>query len=272
MSAVEEKYVVPALRRPFPLSTGVARVTKITTVTPQMACLTLHAETLDGFPVEQPGEVVTLLWPAEGEPLVLPEVGWRFANGAGERQHARNYTVRRCRADAAEIDIDFFLHGKLGPAARWAEEVEIGDEVGFAGPRLHWTADRDHDAQWSLLIADETGLPGLLAIAEHLPPGHKVIAIAEVAGPQEEQHPHTARCDLDLRYVHRGTAAPGKSTAIIDALRRLDLPDGQGRVWGGGEALVMRDARRHLTGERGLPSRDVALQGYWKHRDTPEWD
>lgn len=266
-----EKQTAPALRRPFPLSCGVATVTAVRTVTPQMACLTLTCDGLNGFPVEQPGEIVTLLWPAEGKELVLPETGWRFPPGVVDEQHARNYTVRRCRADRGEIDVDFFLHGKLGPAAKWAEEVQVGDTVGYAGPRLHWTADADETAEWSLLIADETGLPALLAILEHLPAGHRTIALAEVAGPQEEQHPEHV-CAAELRYLHRGTTPPGKSTALIDALRAIELPQGPGRVWGGGEAMVMRDCRRHLTGERGLSSRDVALSGYWKHRDTEEWD
>jgi hypothetical protein len=42
--------------------------------------------------IEQPGEIVTLGWPLDGEPLVLPELGWRFPGGRTD-QHWRNYTV-----------------------------------------------------------------------------------------------------------------------------------------------------------------------------------
>jgi hypothetical protein len=76
----------------------------------------------------------------------------------------------------------------------WAEQAGVGDTIGFAGPRVHW--EPREDAGWTLLAADKTGLPALLAIAEQLPVGRRAIAVA---------------------------------AGVIG----LDLPDGSGEAWGG---------------------------------------
>ena len=109
-------------------------------VTPNMACLTLHHPTFSDPGLEQPGEILTLGWPASAEPLVLPEPGWRFpAHALG--QHWRNFTVRRADPERSTLDVEFFLHGDVGRASAWAELVAEGDELGFAGPRIHWAPD-----------------------------------------------------------------------------------------------------------------------------------
>jgi NADPH-dependent ferric siderophore reductase len=251
--------------RPFPLRTGMAEVLRLEPLGSRMTRFVLGGEALAGLPLEQPGEIVTLLWPAPGRDLVLPEAGWRFPPGVAAAQHARNYTVRAWDAAAGELSVDFVLHGDHGRAARWAAGARPGDRIGFAGPRVHWQPAGD--AAWSLLVADETGLPALAAIAETLPPGHRALALVEVGDAGEEQ-PVDCAAELDLRWLHRDGAAPGTTTLLADAVRALDLPAGRGRAWGAGEALAMRDVRRHLR----ETLEDVDVLGYWKHRNTPNWD
>jgi NADPH-dependent ferric siderophore reductase len=137
--------------------------------------------------------------------------------------------------------------------------------VGFAGPRTHW--EPDPDAEWGLLVADETGLPALLAILETLPAGWPVVAFAEVADEAERQ-PVVTEAAADVRWVLRGPAPTGTTSVLIDAVRELELPAGKAQIWGGGEALSMRDVRRHVKAER--PEAGSSIMGYWKHRATPE--
>ena len=77
----------------------------------------------DGFgeswPIEQPGEIITLLFVPPGEPIVLPLRGWIFPPGT-QPQEWRNYTVRRHRRERGEIDVDVVLHESPGPASTWA--------------------------------------------------------------------------------------------------------------------------------------------------------
>jgi len=257
------------MARPFPVTTGTATVTAVEEVTPRMRRITLSDEGLRRLPVEQPGEIITLLWPEEGQPLVLPEEGWRFPAGVAERQHARNYTVRGWEPGADQVVIDFVVHGDHGRASRWANAAEPGHELGYAGSRLHWIPGAPEG--WALLVGDETGLPALSAIAEELPAGMRTIALVEVEDAGERQPIDTA-ADLDLRWLYRDGAPAGQTTLLADAVRELELPDGPGRAWGGGEALAMRDVRRHLKGERGLPGEDTQILGYWKHRATESWE
>jgi NADPH-dependent ferric siderophore reductase len=253
-------------RRRFPLHAGLAEVVRIADVTPTMRRFTLRADAFADFGVEQPGEIVTLGWPGPGQELVLPRVGWRFPAGTPPEQHWRNFTVRSHDAARSEINVDFFLHGDAGRAASWALRAELGEEIGFAGPRTHWTGG--NHADWSLLVADETGLPALVAILETLPARHRATALAEVSDDGERQEIETA-ADVELIWLARDGRPPGTTSVLIDALAELELPEGPGRVWGGGEAMAMRAVRDEL-GARGVPRRSMQAMGYWKHDTTPE--
>jgi NADPH-dependent ferric siderophore reductase len=222
-----------------------------------MARITLSGPAFADFGVTEPGEIITLGWASPGEELVLPEGGWRFPRGTPE-QHWRNYTVRRHDPARAEVEIDFALHDDAGQATRWAADAKPGDRAGFAGPRTHW--ERDPDADWALLVADDTGVPAALAILESLPAGHRAIALLEVADERERQ-PIATPADVDVRWLSRDGRAPGTTTLLPDAVREVDLPPGRGRVWGAGESHAMRRVRDHVRRGRGLEK--VNVLGYW---------
>ena len=176
---------------------------------------------------------------------MLPRVGWRFPAGTPEEQHWRNFTVRSHDAARAEIDVDFFLHGDAGRAAAWALRAQPGDEIGFAGPRMHWKGG--NHADWSLLVADETGLPALLAILETLPAGHRATALAEVSDDSERQEVETA-ADVELVWLVRGGRPPG-TTSRADRRPRRARAAGRprprlGRRRGDGHAGGARRPRR----------------------------
>ena len=245
-----------SLRR-FPARAGRATLVRRRALTPRMIRVTLACEDFGaGWPIQQPGEILTLLFPEHGEEVVLPLQGWTFPPGAPE-QEWRNYTVRRHDAEAGEIDVDVVLHHPRGPACAGAEATPIGGTVGYAGPRVDY-APRD-DADWLLLCGDETALPAIAAILETPPPQERVLAVVEVAGPDEEHD----LAGADVRWVHRDGAAPATSSHLADALRAIELPAGPGQVWGAAESRIARDVRDVLRGERGLPRRHVKATGYW---------
>ena len=254
------------LDRVFPLHTGVATVREIRGLTPAMSRFTLQAPAFAEPGIEQPGEIMTLGWPENGEELILPLVGWRFPEGRPE-QHWRNFTVRAFDPASATIDVDFFLHGDIGRASAWAGRARAGDQLGYAGPRMHWQPDPNAD--WSLLVADETGLPALLAILETLPAGRRAIAVAEVAG-ESERHEVSSAADVELHWALRDGRPPGSMRVLLETLLGLELPrDARGQVWGGGEALAMRDIRRHLQAARPEIAGSMKLLGYWSGSVTP---
>jgi NADPH-dependent ferric siderophore reductase len=244
----------------FPRRAGVATLVERRSLTPRMIRVTLRAEDFgERWPIEQPGEILTLLFVPPGEPIVLPELGWRFPAGAPE-QEWRNYTVRRHDRDACEIEVDVVLHQPRGPACTWAERAPIGADVGYAGPRVDYRP-RD-DAEWLLLCGDETALPAIAAILEQPPPVERVLALVEVGGPEEEQE-LALPPGASLRWLHRDDAPPATTTHLADALREVELPAGRGQAWGAAESHVARDVREVLRGERGMPPRLARAKGYW---------
>jgi NADPH-dependent ferric siderophore reductase len=247
-------------RERFPRRAGVATLTGRRPLTPRMIRVTLQS---DGFreewPIEQPGEIITLLFAAPGEAIVLPLRGWTFPPGAPE-QEWRNYTVRRHCAARGEIDVDVVLHEPLGPACAGAASVPLGAGVGYAGPRVDYAPRAGAD--WLLLCGDETALPAIAAILEAPPATPRALAVVEVADVAEE-HALALPAGARVQWVHRGGAAAATTSHLADALRTLPLPHGRGQAWGAAESGVARDLRRVLRDERGLPRSLVSAKGYW---------
>ncbi|WP_051798559.1 SIP domain-containing protein [Catenuloplanes japonicus] len=237
----------PGPVRAFPLSVGLLEVVTAAPVTPLMRRITFRTIGADPLPLTEPAETITLLWPADGAgDVVLPETGrWRFPPGT-PRQHSANITVRAY--DAPLLTADFYLHAGDGHAARWAAGAQPGDRVGFGGSRVHWV--RDPAADWTLLLGDETALPSIAAIIETLPPGHRVITVAEAGGDAERSYLSTA-----TQWVARG--------GLPARIEALDLPPGRGQIFGGAESHDIRRIRTHLLTARGLSRDQVSLQGYW---------
>jgi NADPH-dependent ferric siderophore reductase len=244
----------------FPRRSGVARLAGRRQLTPRMIRVTLACEAFkDDWPIQQPGEIITLLFVPPGEEIVLPLVGWRFPEGATE-QEWRNYTVRRHDREAGEIDVDVVLHEPRGPACTWAQQAPVGSDVGYAGPRVDFHPRADAD--WLLLCGDETALPAIAAILESAPAATELIAVVEVADDREEQKlelPPGAR----LQWVHRDGAPAATTAHLADALRAVELPRGPGQAWGAAESRVARDLRTVLRAERGMPRSHASAKGYW---------
>ena len=107
------------------------------------------------------------------------------------------------------------------PAARRPGAcARVGDKVGFAGPRVHW--EGGNHADWSLLVADETGLPALLAIVESLRP-----VTARLRSPRCRTTPSARRSRPRRTWSLSGSSAaagPGHEHRARRYRRRLELP------------------------------------------------
>jgi NADPH-dependent ferric siderophore reductase len=171
----------------------------------------------------------------------------------------RSYTARRQDPAAGEVEMDFVLHGD-GPAAAWAGAAEVGALLGVAGGATLG----DRPAGWLLLAGDETALPAISRILAGAPPTTVGIALAEVAGPEEEQ-PLPGPTGVIIRWLHRGDTAPGKSTLLADAVAGLDRPEGDDVfAWVAAESAAVRTIRADLRGRWGLGRAQHHAIGYWR--------
>lgn len=173
-----------------------------------------------------------------------------------ERPWMRSYSIRAYRKDQAEIDIDFVLHGDSGPASAWAEVATPGDVLGILGPAIsHYGKPGRSD--WRLFAGDESALPAIGASVEALPPDARAIVYVEIADAAEEQTFDT-EADVTVHWVHRN------ENSLLDAVREAYLPEGDVFAWLAGESSVVRELRRHLVNDRGLPKKAIAFSGYWR--------
>jgi NADPH-dependent ferric siderophore reductase len=252
---------MPALR------TFLAKVVAVEDVHPRLRRITFGAGQLDELWVPGPDTFLYVLIPTDGRDELTLDGAFTFeqwlAAPEDRRPFGAYYTVRRWHADRHEVEMLFVLHGDDGALGSWAARAQVGDPVALWGPRTAFEPPAGTDRY--LLVADETGLPGVAAIIDSLPPGVPVTVVAEVA--DEDNHQELPdRPGVDVTWLHRDGAEPGTTTEhLLRAVRALRPPVSATYAWGGGESRSMTAVRRYLRHEVGLERDQVCLVAYWRH-------
>jgi NADPH-dependent ferric siderophore reductase len=244
------------------------QVRRVERLTPHMIRVVIGGEGLAGFGAGAfTDHYVKLLFPVPGvaypEPFDIDAVRRDMPRDQWPR--LRSYTVRAWNPRALELTIDFVYHGDEGLAGPWAANAQVGDEVMFQGPGGAYAPSREAD--WHLLVGDESALPAIAASLEALPSGAPAWVFIEVAGPEEEQELTTAG-DAKIVWLHRGDAPVGD--ALVTAVSELDFPSGAVHAFVHGEAGFVKRLRRHLRIERGVPLERLSISGYWRYGTDDE--
>ncbi|MFZ2527811.1 MAG: siderophore-interacting protein [Rhodococcus sp. (in: high G+C Gram-positive bacteria)] len=242
------------------------RLTVLRTVdlTPRMRRIVVGGAQIDRFPhgTGRPTDHVKLFFPDDTGDIAMPgiEDGGRWVEPDGRRLEFRDYTIRAFDPDTGELTLDFVLH-EHGVGGRWATTVEVGAPLGVLGPRGSVLVPTGYPAY--LLAADETALPALARWLVELPATANIQAFVEVTDADDEiDLEHSAHAQVT--YLHRGTAAPGSTELLADAIRAATLPTDPYYVWAAGEAGTLKPIRRYFRRELGLPKHRVDIDGYWK--------
>lgn len=241
-------------------------VVKARNITPHMRRVTLTCEDPQRYCVDNDYHV-NMLFPPEGIAPEWPYLGRdglvKWPQGQG-KPILRKYTIRQFDLDAKTIDVDFVVHDDAGPGSGWAERAKPGDQVGFLGPG----GGSYGEADWYLLAGDETALPAIARILETLPGTARGVAFIEVADGSEEQ-PVDFDAQVELHWLHRGSAAPGTTTLLQDAVRATAWPEDGSKVyvWAAGEFETFRSVRSYLRKERKLPRDQHYVLSYWRRGD-----
>ncbi|WP_411077703.1 siderophore-interacting protein [Streptomyces sp. cmx-10-25] len=245
-----------------------ARVVHTERITPHMVRLVLGGPGLDGFGVgEYTDHYVKLLFAPEGvaypEPFDMERIREEYPRE--QWPTTRTYTVRAWDPERRELTVDFVVHGDEGLAGPWAARAEAGDTLRFLGPGGGYAPDETAD--WHLLVGDESALPAIAAALERLPAGARAHAFVEIEDAAEEQKLETA-ADVDVTWLHRGGRPVGE--ALVEAVRTLDFPTGDVHAFVHGEAGFVKELRRHLRLDRGVPRERLSISGYWRLGKTDE--
>jgi len=178
----------------------------------------------------------------------------------------RRYTVRDWDPREGRLTLDFVVHGDVGVAGAWAVHAEAASLLVFEGPSGGYRPD--HGADWHLMVGDESALPAIAASLETLP--EEALAVVRVLcdGPGYELD---LACpgSLDVAWVHR--LGDGRDDELLaEAVRDIPFPRGRVHAFVHGEALAIREIRRHLLVDRGLSRSDMSCSPYWRRDMTDE--
>lgn len=237
--------------------------------TTSLVRLVLGGPGLDDFvPVAATDAYVNVAIPPPGAPYAAPfDPGELKALPSEQRPYRRRYTVRRWDPERRELAIDVVVHGDAGVAGPWAAAAIAGDALVFTGPAGSYRPDADAD--WHLLVGDESALPAIAVSLEAIPAGAPVVVRLVCDGPEHEVDlPTPGR--LDLRWLHRGAGSVDDADRLADAVRALEAPAGRPHAFVHGEAGEIRAVRSHLLADRGFEREALSCSPYWRRGMTDE--
>ncbi|MQY14012.1 hypothetical protein SRB5_41720 [Streptomyces sp. RB5] len=239
-----------------------ARVVRVERLTPHMTRVVLGGETLSGLDCGQyTDHYIKLLFDpgadARPEPYDLDAI--RRDLPRDQWPVTRTYTVRRWDPAALELTVDFVVHGDEGLAGPWALAARPGERVRFLGPGGAYAPDPA--AGWHLLAGDESALPAIAAALERLPHDARAHVFLEVADRAERQ-PLTVPDGTELTWLYRDGRRVGD--LLVEAVRALPRPAGRMHGFVHGEAGMVKELRRYLRLECGVPREELSASGYWR--------
>lgn len=245
-------------------------------LTPHLTRVVLGGDGLADFePSRFSDSYVNLAFAPPGAPYGMPcdleQV--RATVAPVHRPVRRRYTVRRWDEVSRTMTIEFVLHGVGGPgpgdpgvAGAWAATARPGDVLQLTGPGGSYLPGPDAD--WHLMVGDESALPAIAASLERVPAGAPVIAVLEVEGVADRVA-LGGPGDLHVVWLHRDEH-PGVQDLLLDAVSALAFPPGRVQAFVHGEAGDVREVRRHLLLQRGLDRDLLSASGYWRRSMTDE--
>jgi NADPH-dependent ferric siderophore reductase len=198
-------------------------------------------------------EVAGLTWTAGQQVRVhvsdlLDPHSWRRP-----RDILRTYSIWRYDGG---LELCLLDHDTGGPGARWARELHTGQPVTFGRPEGSFVLRGD--APYHVLAGEETAAVAFGAMLAALPADTPAYPLIEVDGP-------SGRLPLarDVPWLFRDGRPAVASASLLEAARRLELPNQPGAAYLAGEARTVQLLRRHFVAERGWPRQAVRTKPFW---------
>ena len=220
-----------------------------------MARVILGGDELGGFSIDRPAASIRLLLPTDGELEIPRWQGNEFLLSNGTRPIIRTFTPREFNPDSLELHIDVVLHGS-GVASTWAENTLPDDTVAVSGPGRGYEIDPDATA--FLIAGDETAIPAICQLLEHLPDVPITIHIS-VSHSDAMVDLHR---DVDITW-HVESPGSVPDDSFLQAITSAELVPAT-HIWAAGEAKSMQRIRSFLFREIEFPRSQATVRGYWK--------
>ncbi|HMR48997.1 MAG TPA: siderophore-interacting protein [Arachnia sp.] len=260
-----------------PLTLREVEVVRVKDLTPAMRRITLGGAQMRGFTstngfgrpaFDSPGfdDDISLYFPYPGqsEPVLPVQEEAKLTYPKAPRPLSRDYTVRRWDPVAGELDVDVVKHG-VGTGTTWAYRAQPGDRAYFSGPSSSKSFPTDVD--WFLVAGDDTALPAISRLLDELPEDGRAQVFVEVA--EDDHRPQLRELPgVEVTWLVRHGAEAGTVTLLVDAVKHADWWEGRPFAWVAGERTAVRDLRRHLVEDRGVPKQDIEFTGYWRRGEV----
>lgn len=259
-----------------PVALRAVEVIETVDLTPGMRRVTLGGEQLraftsaNGFPqpaFDSPGfdDDIALYfpYPGETEPALPVQQETGVSSPRDPRPLSREYTVRSWSPETGVLVVDFVAHG-IGVGTTWAGRARPGDRLHLTGPS---SSKALPVADWLLVAGDDTTIPAIARLLDELPDDARAQVFIEVA---EDSHRLELRSlpQVEVTWLVRDGAEAGTTTQLVDAVRSATWWDGRPFAWVAGERTAVRDLRRHLVEDRGMPKSDIEFTGYWRRGEV----
>ncbi|MFT4090245.1 MAG: siderophore-interacting protein [Asticcacaulis sp.] len=251
------------MRVRHPLKFRNAEVASVTRLSEHMIRIVLRHDDLKDFVSSGFDDHVKVFFPDPQTGIIhTPTVG---PDGAPVRDPnltiiARDYTPRAFDNETGELTLDFAVHD-AGPATQWAQNAKVGDVLGVGGPRGSFVIPLAFDGY--VLIGDDTALPAIARRLTEIGPDAPVLVVAEVDGPESEVDLNGS-ANVRLHWAHRNGQKPGNPAILSDALKALQLPEGDLHVWVAAESGVARHLRGQLLETGRVNPKWLKVASYWK--------
>lgn len=247
-------------------------VTQTAHLTPHLVRVTLGGDGIADFLSTGIGdEYVRVFFPHGDDPtdvsLPVPDGDWWATPDGAPEAPMRTYTISAVRPEAGEVDIDFVIH-LAGVAGPWAARAQPGHVLGLNSPTGLYKPPAG--ITWQVLASDLTGLPAIARIAAGVPTAIRTRIVIEVAD-ETDRMPLDVGEHVEVTWVTGGNGrGPSRLGQVVRSIVDGRLPLDEGYVWVAGETVALRDVRKYLRRELGLPVARFKVIGYW----TPieDWD
>lgn len=214
-------------------------VTSISDPSPHVRVVRFSSEDLNGFSWRG-GQDVMISFPSQ------------------ESVMRRRYSIRRCDAVGATMDIEFERHGGVGVAKAWLDAVTVGDRLEAIGPRgAIFVGD---DARTLLFVVDDSAAPAAFAMVENMPTD-AVARVVVVTPHRKASRPAPATSErVALYWVDEGD--------LVAHLEALSLSqDVHAYVFG--ERQLVASVSSQLQ-SRGLAKDAISTKAYWRRDKANE--
>lgn len=180
---------------------------------------------------------------------------WFPDRDGGNREFQRGYTIVAADADQGWFDIDFVLHGTLGPASAWAQDPAPGARL-TAQVMGSTSFTYAGEPGGVVLIGDACSLPAINSILAELPAEVSVDLLLEHQREAEERFPVAEHPGLTLHRVAR----EGTET-LAQAAAELNLDNRQ--LWAAAEAGSLKPVRKLARQRAGFRKDNTYILAYW---------